>query len=87
MTTGNDVSIVTEDIIRQHSRSVKEADGVGLQKAGRKLVCVHLDTSATIKVDDFQSNASGLEQDICQSLHARMVDLDLVRVDVGIAVA
>jgi len=48
---------------------------------------VHLSTSATIKVDDFQSDASRLEQDVSQSLHSRVIYFDLVRVDVGVAIA
>jgi hypothetical protein len=60
---------------------------VRMGEAGGKLMCVDLSTSTAIEVDDFQSNASRLEQDISQSLHARMVDLDLMRVDVGIAIA
>ena len=59
---------------------------MSMRKVGRKLMCIDLDTSATIEVDDFQSNAGGLKQDVSQSLHTRVVDLDLVRVDVGIAV-
>ena len=73
--------------IKEDSRSVKETDSVCWREAGRKLMRVHLDTRAAIKVDDFQSNTRRLEQDVSQSLHSRVVNLDLVRVDVGIAVA
>jgi hypothetical protein len=87
MTTGTDVSILIIHTTGDDLRSVKEADGVRLRKAGRKLMCVDLSTSAAIEIDDFKCDASRLEQDISQSLHSRMVNLDLMRVDVGIAVA
>lgn len=48
---------------------------------------VDLSTRATIEIDDLQSNASRLEQDIGESLHSRVVNLDLMRIDIGVAVA
>jgi hypothetical protein len=87
MTTGTDVSILIVHMTEDGLRSVKEPDGMRLRKAGRELMCVDLSTGAAIEVDDFQSNTSRLEQDISQSLHSRMVNFDLMRVDVGIAVA
>lgn len=53
MTTGSDISIVIQGATNDDLRSVEEANGVGMGKVGRKLMRVHLNTSATIEVDDF----------------------------------
>lgn len=48
---------------------------------------VDFSAGATVEIDDVQSNTSRLEQDISESLHSRMINLNLMRVDVGVAVA
>lgn len=68
-------------------RSVEKTDDLTTRKARRELMSVDLCASTAIKVDDFQRDTGRLEQDVSQGLHSRMIDLDLVRVDVGVAVA
>lgn len=48
---------------------------------------VDLSTSATVEIDDLQSDTSRLEQDISESLHSRVINFNLMRIDVGVAVA
>lgn len=59
---------------------------MGMRKARCKLVRVDLSASAAIEIDDLESDTSRLQQDISESLHSRVIDLDLVRIDVGVAV-
>lgn len=61
MTTETRVSILVIRITGDDLRSVKEADGVGLRKVRRKLMCIDLSTGATVEIDDFKCDASRLE--------------------------
>lgn len=60
---------------------------MGMREARRKLMRVDLCTRATIEIDDLQSNASRLEQDIGECLHSRVINLNLMRINVDVAVA
>lgn len=70
-----------------YSRPVQKPDSMRAGEVRRKLMSIHFGAGTAVKIDDFQSNAGGLEENISQCLHSRMVDLDLVGVNVGFAVA